>query len=138
MKKFSFTIAGFYDTALFDSTGGGVKMIVSDEDYHVLESVLTKYVVLAYNDGQGKGGIKLWAGVSSLVPTDNHNLSLPAWIKAGNIITDGTAHQRIAAVTDGSVIFEWLNGGYFDVNITAVLQSWTPSDSRVCEIREAA
>ena len=59
-KKFSFTIAGFYDTALFDSTGGGVKMIVSDEDYHVLESVLTKYVVLAYNDGQGKGGIKFF------------------------------------------------------------------------------
>ena len=86
----------------------------------------------------GKCGIKLWAGVSSLVPTDNHNLSLPAWIKAGNIITDGQAHQRIAAVCDNSVIFEWLNGGYFDVSITAVLQSWTLSDSQVCEIREAA
>jgi len=86
----------------------------------------------------GKGGIKLWASVSQLEPTSDHNLSLPAWIKAGNIITDGTAHQRIAAVCDNSVIFEWLNGGYFDVSITAVLQSWTLSDSDVCEIREAA
>lgn len=59
-KKFSFTIAGFYDTAFLDSTGGGLKMIVSDEDYHVLESVLTKYVLLAFNDHQGKGGIKLY------------------------------------------------------------------------------
>lgn len=86
----------------------------------------------------GKGGIKLWAGVSSLVPTSDHNLTLPAWIKAGNIITDGIAHQRIAAVCDNSVLFEWLNGGYFDVNLTAVLQNWTLSDSQVCEIREAA
>ena len=86
----------------------------------------------------GKGGIKLWASVSSLVPTSDHNLTLPEWIKAGNIITDGVAHQRIAAVCDNSVIFEWLNGGYFDVNITTVLQSWTLSDSQVCEIREAA
>ena len=86
----------------------------------------------------GKGGVKLWASVSDVVPTSDHRLSLPAWIKAGNIITDGTAHQRIAAVCDNSVIFEWLNGGYFDVSITAVLQSWTLSDSDVCEIREAA
>lgn len=86
----------------------------------------------------GKGGIKLWCGISSLVPTNDHNLSLPEWIKAGNVITDGVAHQRIAAVCDNSVIFEWLNGGYFDVNITAVLQNWTLSESDVCEIREAA
>lgn len=59
-RRFSFTVAGFYDTVLFDSTGGGLKMIVSDEDYHVLESVLTKYALFAYNDGQGKGGIKLF------------------------------------------------------------------------------
>jgi ABC-type antimicrobial peptide transport system permease subunit len=62
-KKFSFTVAGFYDTVILDSTGGGLKMIVSDEDYHVLESVLSKYVVLAYNDHQGKGGLKLINGM---------------------------------------------------------------------------
>ncbi|MCR4794535.1 MAG: ABC transporter permease [Ruminococcus sp.] len=57
-KKYSFTIAGFYDTVILDSTGEGLKNIVSDEDYHVLESVLSKYVVLAYNDHHGKTGLK--------------------------------------------------------------------------------
>ena len=58
-KKFSFTVTGFYDTVLFDTSSGGLKMIVSDEDYHVLETVLTKYNILVYNDNQGKGGIDL-------------------------------------------------------------------------------
>lgn len=84
-----------------------------------------------------KGGAKLWANVSELKPTADHNLSLPEWIKTGNVITDGTAYQRIIAVTDGAVILEWINGGYFDVQISAVLQSWELSDSDVCEIREA-
>lgn len=86
----------------------------------------------------GKGGIKLWASVSELVPTSSHELTLPEWIKAGNIITDGLAHQRIEAVCDNSVIFEWLNGGYFDINITTVLQGWRLSESDVCQILEAA
>ena len=85
-----------------------------------------------------KGGIKLWHSVSQLVPTDNHNLTLPEWIKAGNVITDGTASQRIIAVTDGSVILEWINGGYFDVSLPEVLKSWRLSESDVCEIKEAA
>ncbi|SEH69139.1 ABC-type transport system, involved in lipoprotein release, permease component [Ruminococcus flavefaciens] len=58
-KKFSFTVTGFYDTVLFDTSSGGLKMIVSDEDYHVLEAVLTKYNILVYNDNQGKGGTDL-------------------------------------------------------------------------------
>lgn len=84
-----------------------------------------------------KGGAKLWANVSELKPTADHNLSLPEWIKTGNVITDGTAYQRIIAVTDGAVILEWINGGYFDVQISSVLQSWELSESDVCEIREA-
>lgn len=83
-----------------------------------------------------KGGTKLWQSVSLLQPTADHTMTLPEWIKAGNIITDGTAHQRIAAVTDGTIIFEWLNGGWFDVSIASVLKDWTLSDSDVCEIRE--
>ena len=85
-----------------------------------------------------KGGVKLWATVSELKPTADHNLSLPAWIATGNVITDGTAYQRIVAVTDGTVILEWINGGYFDVNLATVLQSWRLSESDVCEVREAA
>lgn len=85
-----------------------------------------------------KGGAKLWACVSELKPTANHTLNLPEWIKAGNVITDGIAYQRIVAVTDGTVVLEWINGGYFDVTIANVLQSWQLSDSDVCEIKEAA
>jgi len=85
-----------------------------------------------------KGGAKLWANVAELTPTADHNLSLPEWIKTGNVITDGTAYQRIAAVTDGAVILEWINGGYFDVQISAVLQSWELSDSEFCRIEEVA
>lgn len=58
-KKFAFTVVGFYDTALFDTTGGGLKMVVTDSDYHALESVLDKFAVLAYNDHQGQGGVDL-------------------------------------------------------------------------------
>lgn len=85
-----------------------------------------------------KGGAKLWATVGELKPTADHNLTLPEWIKAGNIITDGTAYQRIIAVTDGAVVLEWINGGYFDVTIANVLQAWQLSDSDICEIKEAA
>ena len=84
----------------------------------------------------GKGGIKFWANIHELKPTSNHNLSLPEWIKAGSIITDGMAHQRIAAVCDNSIIFEWLNGGYFEVMITDVLRNWSLSEKQVCEIEE--
>lgn len=84
----------------------------------------------------GKGGIKFWANIHELKPTSNHNLSLPEWIKSGSIITDGMAHQRIAAVCDNSIIFEWLNGGYFEVMITDVLRNWQLSEKQVCEIEE--
>lgn len=86
----------------------------------------------------GKGGIKLWATTSELKPTADHNLSLPEWIEAGHVITDGTASQRIIAVTDTHVIFEWINGGYFDVGIGDVLQNWHLSADGICEIKEAA
>ena len=85
-----------------------------------------------------KGGIKLWANISELSPTADHRLSLPDWITAGKVITDGTVSQRIIAVTDGTVLLEWINGGYFDVSLSEVLKSWRLSDSDVCEIIEAA
>lgn len=87
----------------------------------------------------GKGGIKFWRTVSELKPTADHNLSLPEWIKAGSVITDGmSVSQRIIAVTDTTVIFEWINGGYFDESITNVLQRWQVSESGICELLEAA
>ena len=86
----------------------------------------------------GKGGIKFWRTISELKPTATHLLSLPEWLKTGTVITDGTVSQRIAAVSDTMVVFEWLNGGYFDVQITDILQRWQVAASDVCEIIEAA
>lgn len=86
----------------------------------------------------GKGGIKLWCSLSELKATADHRMTLPTWLEAGRIITDGSVSQRIASVTDNFVIFEWINGGYFDINITTVLQKFRPSASDVCELIEAA
>lgn len=83
-----------------------------------------------------KGGIKFWQTVSSLKATADHSLTLPDWLRIGTVITDGKVSQRIEAVTDNFVIFEWINGGLFDVNIGTILQTFKPSASDVCEIIE--
>lgn len=58
-KKYNFTLAGFCEVMMFDTAGGGYMMIVNDPDYHAMESVLTPYTILAYNDHQGQGGIPM-------------------------------------------------------------------------------
>lgn len=86
-----------------------------------------------------KGGIKFWQTVSELTPTADHNMTLPEWLTAGTVITDGrNVSQRIKAVTDNFVIFEWINGGLFDVSISKILQDFRPSSSGVVELIEAA
>ena len=55
-KHFPFTVTGFYDTLIFDQVSSGVKMLVSEEDYHLLSAVVPPYVCLAYNDSYGAGG----------------------------------------------------------------------------------
>lgn len=82
----------------------------------------------------GKGGIKFWCSASELRPTLDHSMTLPEWICAGTVITDGRTSQRIVAVTDGFVIFEWVNGGYFDMMITEILRNWHVSESGVCMV----
>ena len=59
-RKYSFTIAGFYDTLILDQVSSGVKMIVSDEDYHLLSAVMPNYVCIGYNDHRGQGGETLF------------------------------------------------------------------------------
>lgn len=59
-RKFTFTVAGFYDTVIFDSASGGFKMIISESDYHILETMLEKYVVLAFNDHKGQCGVEFY------------------------------------------------------------------------------
>ena len=86
-----------------------------------------------------KGGIKLWCAASDLKPTADHNLSLPEWLKVGEVITDEkNVSQRIKAITDNFVIFEWINGGLFDVNISMILERFRPSVSGKVELIEAA
>ena len=85
----------------------------------------------------GKGGIKLWCSVSALKATVNHKMNLPEWLRAGEVITDNkSVSQRIAAITDNFVLFEWINGGLFDVNITTILEQFVPSKDGVVEIIE--
>jgi hypothetical protein len=85
----------------------------------------------------GKGGIKLWCNVSEVRATVDHSLSLPEWLRTGEIITDNkSVSQRIAAITDNFVIFEWINGGLFDVNITTILEQFVPSKDGKVELIE--
>ena len=86
-----------------------------------------------------KGGCKLWCSVRELTATADHRLSLPVWLEAGAYLTDGkTAIQRVEAIADGYVSFDWINGGVFDLSLAVVLQSWRPSASHICRIIEAA
>lgn len=85
----------------------------------------------------GKGGIKLWCSVSALKATVNHKMNLPEWLRAGEVITDNkSVSQRIAAITDNFVLFEWINGGLFDVNITTILEQFVPSKDGKVELIE--
>ena len=43
-KRFPFTVTGFYDTLFFDQVSSGVKLLVSEEDYHLLSAVVSPYV----------------------------------------------------------------------------------------------
>lgn len=86
-----------------------------------------------------KGGIKFWCSVSELKATADHSLNLPEWLKEGEVITDDkNVSQRIKAITDNFVIFEWINGGLFDVCISQILQHFRPSESGMVELIEAA
>lgn len=58
-RKFSYTVAGFYETLLLGEVGTGLKMIVSEEDYYIMGSILPKYKVIVYNDNKGEGGPEL-------------------------------------------------------------------------------
>lgn len=81
----------------------------------------------------------MWCSVRELTATADHRLSLPAWLETGVYLTDGkTAIQRVEAIADGYVSFEWINGGVFDLSLAVVLQSWRPSASHICQIIEAA
>ena len=85
-----------------------------------------------------KDGVKMWCDVRTLTPTADHVLNFPSWLQPGSIITDGHVSQRIESISDGYVLFEWVNGGLFDMSIGSILQNFKPSDNNFCGIIEAA
>lgn len=73
-----------------------------------------------------KGECKFWANENSCRPTANHVKTLPEWLQKDTIITDGDLTQRITRVNGSTVNLEWVNGGYFDVDVPTILRSWKP------------
>lgn len=74
-----------------------------------------------------KGGTKFWANVHSCTPSASHNATLPEWLKSGQLITDGEIIQRIASVNGNIINLDWINGGYFDIDLATVLTKWQPA-----------
>ena len=85
-----------------------------------------------------KGGCKITATRSQVRPTADHRLSLPSWLHEGSIIHNPLMKQtqKIEAITDGSVVFEWINGGCLECSIERVLTDWQPSATQVCQVGE--
>ncbi|MBR4224605.1 MAG: FtsX-like permease family protein [Oscillospiraceae bacterium] len=54
-KRYTFTIAGYIETVLFSEMAGGYKMVISDEDYMVLESLIARFDCIAFDTVDGKG-----------------------------------------------------------------------------------
>ena len=61
-RKFDFVVAGFYDTMFLSNSGMGMKFVVSDSDYVVLESVLGKYEVIGFNSVKGSDNSDIMDG----------------------------------------------------------------------------
>ena len=74
-----------------------------------------------------KGGTKFWANAHSCAPSASHNATLPEWLKSGQLITDGELIQRIASVNGNTINLDWINGGYFDIDLATVLTKWQPA-----------
>lgn len=85
-----------------------------------------------------KNGITMFASIADLTPTADNVLTMPEWLKKGQIITNGVCHQRVIDIVNDVVLFDWINGGYFQSNIEIIIKNWRPSDRSVCEVIEAA
>ncbi len=48
-KKYSYTVAGFYESGIFSDPSIGMKLVVSDPDYALMNSVLTEYRVIVFD-----------------------------------------------------------------------------------------
>lgn len=81
-----------------------------------------------------KGGCKFWDSISKVRPTASRLLTLPDWLQVGRVIQDKRSSQRISRISDSFVEFDWINGGYFDVCISIILQNWRLSPDGVCKL----
>lgn len=48
-RRFTFTLAGYYESVFFSDTGTGLKMVVSDADFDLLKTVLMNCEMIVYN-----------------------------------------------------------------------------------------
>lgn len=48
-RRFTFTVAGFYESVYFSDTGTGIKMVVKEQDYNLLKSILTNCEMVVFN-----------------------------------------------------------------------------------------
>lgn len=84
---------------------------------------------------QGFGGMKLTAYTGKLKPTADHRMSLPIWLAPGCIVATERSYQRIASIEDNTVSFEWVNGGYFDVDLSIAIERFKPASVDVCGMK---
>ncbi len=52
-RRFSFTVAGFYEAIFLSDTNNGCQMLVSDADYLTLRGVLSRHEMILYNTAEG-------------------------------------------------------------------------------------
>ena len=48
-RRFTFTLAGYYESVFFSDAGTGFKMVINDQDYNLLKTVLTNCEMIVYN-----------------------------------------------------------------------------------------
>lgn len=84
------------------------------------------------------GGSESRVNDFDLQPCAEHVLSLPDWLKVGNVITNGHLSQKVERITNTAVFFVWINGGTFMVDLPTVIKNWQLSKTGICEVFEAA
>lgn len=87
-----------------------------------------------------KGDVYFNVDANRVKPTADHRRSLPDWLQIGSVIENPSkrVRQRIDRVEADSVVFEWINGGYYIASVENILTHWQPSQVQTCEVMEAA
>lgn len=66
-SRYPFTIAGFYDSGLYDLPGTGFKLIVSQEDYRSLSATVKRCTMIWYETKDGSGTTEYMNGLTDKI-----------------------------------------------------------------------